>query len=329
MKLSQKERDIVAAIELRAYLSIEDIRKETGYREHTIRYSIRRLTERGILSIIPVVNVVTMGYTMHNVFFSLGAESKNVKQKLIEALKKAPEVVWLAEFGGDYQYGLGLCVRHIMRIPGFLQRLSDQFGNIFFEKSVSTQFSSAFLPRKYLTSKKIKQDLLPIIHETERVDVDDLDKKILRALSTHAELSRRQLALKLQMPLSTLELRIRKLEDRKVVTGYTFLVDTGKLGMQHFKLLIFAKGIRSQLSRKILAFAVQHPNVTLFIECFGGWDYELNVEVEKAEDTVQIIQELYEFAGGDVLTVKALSHFRDLKFLTHPADDAPRGVFQR
>jgi DNA-binding Lrp family transcriptional regulator len=183
------------------------------------------------------------------------------------------------------------------------------------------------MPRKYLSAKKFKVAPLAVFQETQKVDVDKLDKKILRTLSTHGGLPHRQLALKLAMPLSTLELRLKKLEEKKVILGYTFAIDSNLVSIQQFKFLIFGKGIDSALGRKLFQFANQHPNVTVFLQTLGAWDYELNVEVERSEDIVQVRQELYEFVGSDLLSVKVLPKFRDLKFLTHPSEGAEGSTF--
>ncbi len=319
MKLTSKEKDIISCIELRAKLEVDQIRKETGYRDHSIRYCLKRLTDREVISVVPVINVLSMGYTMHNIYFSLSSESKNLKNKIVQALQNAPEVLWIAEFGGDYQFVIGICVRHFMRMSSFLQELAERFGNVFFEKSVASQFAAYFMPRRYLTSKKFKTEPLPIFHECERVKVDDLDKKILSALSTQGHVSHRQIALKLGMPLSSFELRIKRLEKEKVIMGYVLGFNASLAGMQDYKFLIYGKGINVQLGRKIFAFAKEHRNVTLFVQTFGAWDFELNVEVQSAEDVVRVRQELYEYCGNDILSVKVLPKFKDLKFLTHPA----------
>jgi len=60
--------------------------------------------------------------------------------------------------------------------------------------------------------------------------MDENDKKILRNLLFDARLSARQLALKLGMSTVTILSRIKKLENQKIIKGYTALLDHEKLG---------------------------------------------------------------------------------------------------
>ena len=60
--------------------------------------------------------------------------------------------------------------------------------------------------------------------------IDETDEKILRNLMVDARLSARQLALKLGMSTVTILSRIKKLETKKIIRGYTTIIDHEKLG---------------------------------------------------------------------------------------------------
>jgi DNA-binding Lrp family transcriptional regulator len=60
--------------------------------------------------------------------------------------------------------------------------------------------------------------------------LDKTDVKILKNLLVDARLSSRQLALKLGMSTVTILTRIKKLEQEKIVKGYTAIIDHEKLG---------------------------------------------------------------------------------------------------
>ena len=62
------------------------------------------------------------------------------------------------------------------------------------------------------------------------MDLDEIDEKILKHLMMDARLSARQLALKLGMSTVTILSRIKKLEKKKIIRGYTTIIDHEKLG---------------------------------------------------------------------------------------------------
>ena len=318
MRLTDKERTVLACVELRADASVKTYRKETGLREHTIRYHLRNLIERGIATPAPFVDMHLLGYTIFNVFFSIGAEKKSTKEALLRTLIASKHVTWVGEFGGEYQYGIALCARELGFVSHFLAALSKRFGNIFFEKAVSCQFGTHTYYHKYLSAKRFSVSPLYCGTSSEHVEIDELDDKILSALATHGGLSHRRLAQEVRVPLSTLELRISKLEERKIIKGYYYMVDAVKFGMQRFKLMVYGKGLDAALKDGLSKYCQSHPAIVHLIECFGSWDFEIGVEAEGSEPVMEVIQEIYEQFGASINTIRLLMKFRDLKTRWYP-----------
>jgi DNA-binding Lrp family transcriptional regulator len=64
------------------------------------------------------------------------------------------------------------------------------------------------------------------------VSLDDVDLKILRALTADARASSRQLAKQCGIATSTVLSRIRRLEENGMIKGYTAIIDHEKLGYE-------------------------------------------------------------------------------------------------
>jgi DNA-binding Lrp family transcriptional regulator len=173
-------------------------------------------------------------------------------------------------------------------------------------------------PRRYLSPKRFSVKPLQSKFTKDQVELDDLDYKILLQAAQPGEVSNRQLAQKLAIPASTVDLRIRKLTERGVITGQFLAIDCTKYGYQPFKLLVYGKGINPDLSAELQKFCDRHPNVVYLIECLGNWDYEIGVEVSQTEEVTRIMQEIFEEFGAQVNTIKLLTKFRDIKFRWFP-----------
>lgn len=310
MKLTEKESLVIAALELRADAPMALVRKESGLRDHTIRYALRSLIERNVITPLPFINLHRLGLTVYSIFFTFGGEKRGAHNALIRALIAEPMVLWVGEFGGEYHYGVGVAVRRLGELTGFLDALSQKHGAIFRDKAISVQISSTIFPRRYLTSKKISAKPLRVtFDEREPVVLDMLDRKILSELTSHGTLSHRQIALKIQAPLSTVELRIRKLKDQGVIAGEIYTVNAAAFGMQSFKLLVYTKNLDSALTAKMSEFCHLHPNITTLIDCLGSWGYEISVEVHRPEEVSRLVQQMYEQFGNAIQTIKTLTKF--------------------
>ncbi len=318
MRLSEKEKQLLCELELQASRPISEVVEATGYRDHAIRYGLKRLEDRAAIQRIPVINVGAIGYEMRSIFFSLTAEQSGLKRKLVRYFLRAKQVVWLGEFSGDFQYGVGVCCRSLHELQGFLEDFTETFGHIFHEKQASSQFRVTRYPRKYL-GKTTSKSIIVYEHCEEVKEVDELDTEILSAFSKAGRKSLRALARQLAIPLSTLDHRVRRLEEREIICGYVYNVNSEVIASQEFKLLLFTRGLSSSISEEVRAFASQSPYVTLLVECFGAWDFELNIEVPRPQEVTEITQSLCSHLGDKLSSLKTLTKFSDIKYITHPA----------
>ena len=152
MKLSDQERRVLAAVELNARKSMRELRRETGFRDHTIRYHLDRLQQRKVVEFKPFINIYPLGYQDYAFYFSLAAEKEVIKEKLIQDLKGSARVSWLGTMGGDYQYGVAVCAKHQQEALQFLYDLSARYPGAVFQKALSLRVSLTLFPRKYLST---------------------------------------------------------------------------------------------------------------------------------------------------------------------------------
>ena len=310
MKLSDKEANVLAAVELRADAPMALLRKESGLREHTVRYALRSLIERKVITPLPFINLHRLGLTIYSIFFTVGGEKRGSHDALIRSLIAEPVVLWVGEFGGEYQYGVGVAAKRLSDLTVFLDALSKKHGAIFHDKAISVQISSTVFPRRYLSARKMTTKPITVtFDQREPVQLDVLDQKVLSALTSYGNLSHRQLALMIQVPLSTVELRIKKLKEHGVIAGEIYNVDAAKFEMESFKLLVYTKGLDSTLTGKLADFCRTQPNITTLIDCIGSWGYEINAEVRRPEELSRIIQQIYEHFGNSIHTIKTLTKF--------------------
>lgn len=313
MRLSEKEARILACAELEADLGLDAIAKRARVRASAVGYYIRSLEERGVIRRMPVLNINYDGYIYLGIYFSLAPQHKRDPQRLIRYLLDQPIVTWLAETGGEFQYGMALCVKRIEDGHAFLALLTAEFPGLLFEKSLVFQVALQISGRGYLAGTRYRGRPIEVKRAERSFELDELDRRILKAMTGASFASRRQLAAALGTPPPTVDLRIRKLQEAGVICGYIYEVDCARLGMHSYVLLVYGRGVDVSLGAKIFEFAASHPAITQCYECLGSWDYELNVEVSDPRGLTAVAQELYERFGGQLNTIRTLVRISTLK----------------
>lgn len=60
---------------------------------------------------------------------------------------------------------------------------------------------------------------------------DDLDRQILRLLQKNGKLTYEEISKKVNKPPSTIRDRIKRMEDNRLILGYSAVIDEGRIGM--------------------------------------------------------------------------------------------------
>ena len=318
MRLSQRDRRILLHAQLQADRPISALRQNCPYHEHSIRYAVQQARRQEMIQPRCFIDLCRLGYSQYEIFFSLSARSHGEDRKFIEELVSSERVSFFCELGGDYQYGVNVCAKNLREVSDFFDSFSERHGEIFSEKSMAARLALFFFGNKYLSDEKRVVDQLSYSACTEFVTVDQTDQIVLHALTNSSFSSRRQLARSLNMPLSTLEYRIKRLEERQVVIGYYYHVDPQKLGMQSYLLLVCVKGVNRAVKEGFFEFCKSHPNIVVLIHCLGNWDFELMVDVATSNDIIAVTQQVREQLGVALQFIKVLPFFNYLKVAEYP-----------
>lgn len=116
MKYKKEDLAILSTLE---YFAVNDT-LASGLQHKHQRHKIRYLTNKLLKSEVitqkrPAISSEALGYFFSNIFFSIHSERRKRKDDLIHYIAKAPAVSWFFELGGDFQYGLSLKVKSLLK----------------------------------------------------------------------------------------------------------------------------------------------------------------------------------------------------------------------
>jgi DNA-binding Lrp family transcriptional regulator len=309
---SSKELLTLAAVEMNAGKDIGALAKLTGLRPSALRYHLQRLKESGvIINKRAYINVFLLGYTNYVIYCTLGSSTREKREAVVAQLQQYRRVGWIAELGGEYQFAFSVSVKAIGELASFLDEVAIALKSPFFQKAVSVRLSYQMYPRSYLASKDLR--IKPfVVAPGAPVETDQLDQKVLSAVSLTDFESRAALAKKAGIPLSTFERRLSRLEEIGVIVGYFCRLDLSRLGIQQYRLLISVRGMQPKLRKELIAFAAAHPRIRKFIECTGSWDCEMELNVADSSEASAVSASLYERFGYEVNSVSVIPLFRQI-----------------
>ena len=318
MRLTDIDKKILSFIELQANMTVPYIAKSLNLKSHTVYYVINKLENENIIKKVPFVNMLRLGYSDYYLFFSLSSHDSLQREKLVKYFQENRLVTWFVELGGEFQYIAALYVKSTVEFSIFLSDLSGRFGKLFFKKAFSLHTRFARFNRAYLSPKSPRQ-IITTRSTEDIIDIEPIEHRILEAVTTYGNKSQQEIALLVGVPFSTLHYHLQILKKKNILTNYLYFIDSTKLNVQAFELLIYTKGLDINFSDQLFEFAKKHPNIVHFVQSIGAWDFELGIEVETMYDATKIAEQLYDKFGEIITTITTIPLFKQLKFKFYPS----------
>jgi DNA-binding Lrp family transcriptional regulator len=247
-------------------------------RRHSVQYRITRLREAGVFQHHPFIDIHRMGLRWCAVFCSLQAYPTQ-ERAFRRFASQHPRVGWFAELIGNFSYGLAVAVEDPCEIDTFLKDATEKSAACLSKKSIAFRTTLVDTPRRYLSTRITPAPALSMQDGVAQVPLDHTDRRILAALTQQPSASTRDLGAALGVPHTTVDLRLKKLRGAAVLLGESMELDLPLLGRELHKVLVFTTGKSRELSKRMAQFALEHPDVSHFIESVGAWDFEFNIEV--------------------------------------------------
>jgi DNA-binding Lrp family transcriptional regulator len=158
-------------------------------------------------------------------------------------------------------------------------------------------------------------------------ELDDADTQLVWALGNRAYDSIRELARFLGMPLATVDRRMKRLKEAGVVQGLFYDLNTTRIGVQSFRVLITIQGLSCSVRKEFAKVCAEHELVTYLVEALGSWDFEVGLETFDARLVASVIEELHTKTGGRISNVRVLMELEDFMCRHYPGklgSGAPR-----
>lgn len=140
-------------------------------------------------------------------------------------------------------------------------------------------------------------------------NLDQVDVEILKTLSKDAKLTTKELARRLQSPVSTIFSRVRRLEKEGVIKRYVAILDPKKFGKETvaFVLVSFStQGQNSVSQRDVAKRIAEFPEVQEAHIITGDWDILLKVRVSTVEELGNFVVDKLRSVKGISKTVTSL-----------------------
>lgn len=313
MRLTEKQKRILAVVQLEREATFTEVALRAGVQVNTVRNFLLLMRNKELIRPYVNVDLRKLGYTEYGIRFGIIGENSAQRMQIENFLVETKAVGGIGLYAAEYSHGVLYYAKSLQELDTFLCSMSSHVPHMAFRRrDVSIRTWWVSFPCKYLLAKAPGRETLGWPREIEPIEIDDLDRNILRALTVKPDRSNRDLAQYLKIPRTTLDNRIRVLEENGTIAGYGYWINIFNMGYQMFRLLLYGN-VDSKALNDLLKYAQGHSHITGFARCIGPWEVELRVEVENAEAAMQIARDTICQFKSSLCDVGILPYIRNLK----------------
>ena len=187
---------------------------------------------------------------------------------------------------------------------------SDQ---IFCVHNTNIEYKKTFLLHEK-TNEKNDRVVFKEISSDKKVEIDNLDKKILELLVSNSRIPTIEIAQKLKSNVATINSRIKKLIKTGVIMRYSTEINWPKIGYQLYKADIVLKDPKKNY--QIIDYIEANPNLFCRMASLGYVDLELIFLLNNANQLHQILEDLSSKFPNTIRHYKYFSEIKLHKYLT-------------
>lgn len=293
VQLDAKDRQLLYALELNSRQSLKELARQARLSKNAVAYRLKNLQELGVIKhFATVLNVGRLGLISFRIYLKLQGATPQKEQEIIDFLKAQDIVTWVVSIEGDYTLGAVAMTKSITEMNALWRTLLEKYMNYIADRSLAIMTKVSFFSRAYLLGKKQNTYELTYVTEPIIADVDETDIAIIRLLAPNARMPIVEIAEKLGLSPKTIVQRIRALQQKNIIVGYTIAIDLEALGYKYFKTHFRLQNSTKEKYARLKEFIKLHPNIVYYDEALGGDDLEIEIQVKDIGELRQVIDQI-------------------------------------
>lgn len=135
------------------------------------------------------------------------------------------------------------------------------------------------------------------------IKLDEIDRRLLSELSENSRQDYATLSKKLQLSRDRVKYRMRKLEQSRVIQGYSTLINPSRFGVSLYKTYMRVDNDKARLT-KLIEYLHKHPRTYWVAECYGHWDLILVIFAHTPREFQDIQDEMLSKFKDIILTFR-------------------------
>lgn len=291
--MDELDRGILYHLDIDSRQSAKQLAKKVGSNKDTVNYRINRLVSDGIISGFTThIDTARFGYSNIKTYIRFQDTDQEREKEFFDFVRSMPETGWAVRCSGRWDALFCTWARSTYSFYRSLTNVLDRFSRNIYEKDIIHNINWFYYNRKWLLPDMRKVHAVRYGGEPSGEGLDATDSAILKRLVPDARRSFASISKETSISPQNVLGRVSSLRKRGVITKYGMDLDYEKLGLVFCKAFIGLHNIDEKSLSSICSFCEREPRIFALTTALGAWDLELEMEVERVEDMMEIMNRI-------------------------------------
>lgn len=300
MALNYTTRKTLHILSNNSRSSTKEIAKNTKTTQQNASFKISKFEEDNLISYKLLVDSSKFRFSNYCVFIRLKNYSRAFVNNLTSELKKYKEIICIDFLFGNYDIFLKFAAPNTSHFNKILREILNAHMKDFSDYKILTQIVLYHYPLNFLSKMKYDHKVI-ISGDREYINIDKTNRKIINTLNSHARTNFVKIANQLNTTSKTVISRIKELEKKGIIKGYSINLNHKKLNLKRYYVQLKYNYLDLDEEKRIINYFNYQPNIIEFIKVFGEWDTILIIETLNYEDFKETIYNLKEKFSNSIL----------------------------
>lgn len=290
LKLDKIDQKLLFELDKNSRLPETTLAKLIGRSKESVRYRIAQLKEKGILhGFTTWIDPTKLGYSSAKIYLTL-ANKPQQKKEFIQYVKKDKRLFWLGIAEGAWNAGLTFFVKSNQEFFELKNELFSKFKELILDSHTAVLVNVNIHDKTFLYPAEPKW--LTLFGTPEQHELDGTEKKVLHELFLNSRASLVEISRKHELTVDIVRNRIKRLEEKKIISRYTAKIDFNALGYEFYKTFLYFHNLTKTDELKLMEYTRKNPNIIHLVKQISPWDIELEIMCESYHQYNQIISAL-------------------------------------
>ncbi len=316
VSLDAKDLAILQAVDFDCRRGLSEIARLVRISKSAVSQRIARLEKEGLIEgYYAVIDSSRLGYLSFRVYLKFYKASPKKEAELASFLFREKKIWWIGKIQGKWDLGFVIWAKNLSDFRDFWSKFLLSFRQNIANHCVCPYASLRNFSISF-SQKAAPSREAGVVGEGKSVELDEVDRRLLKIVSTNARDSIVALAKKSGLTPAIVNYRLKQLVKIGVIQRFRAKVNVAKIGYSLYKLEFYLDDV-SRLG-EMNAFAGSLPSLAYVDETIGGADFEPDFYLKSEQELEGVLDKFKARFFSTIRQIDYIVYSKELKYAYFP-----------